>query len=187
MNKENIAKQAMIICYRDGRHREPGQVGTASVSPPQPQRPPPLALPSTPPAKTRSSSHPPHKCPTAETFYRSPAPGELPFAKVNACSILAIKPLHQLYCSYKVSLIHASVSWKSCWWWWWPKDWSPKRWRSRCRLSPRGQHRGNGGAVPIANLCAGIRIIETSTFKTDKLTRAVIWVLAWLIAVGDSI
>ncbi|KAG4113649.1 hypothetical protein ERO13_D13G237160v2 [Gossypium hirsutum] len=56
----------------------------------QPQQPPPLALPSTPPAKTTSSSHPPHKCPMAETFYRSPAPGELPFAKVNACSLLAI-------------------------------------------------------------------------------------------------
>ncbi|MFQ6671193.1 hypothetical protein Gotur_035806 [Gossypium turneri] len=90
----------------------------------------------------------------AETFYRSPAPGELPFAK-------------------------------GCWWW--PKDWRPKRWRSRCGLFPRGQLRRNGGAVPFANLCAGIRIILTSTSKTDKLTRAIMRVLAWFIAVGDGI
>ncbi|KAK1407345.1 hypothetical protein QVD17_38959 [Tagetes erecta] len=67
----------------------------------------PPASPSSPasatPAKTKSS-HPPFKCPMAGTFYRSPAPGALPFVKVGdkvkkgqvVCIIEAMKLMNEI-------------------------------------------------------------------------------------------
>lgn len=49
--------------------------------------PAPAAAPSPPAAKSAKSSLPPLKCPMAGTFYRSSAPGEPPFVKVNSLTI----------------------------------------------------------------------------------------------------
>lgn len=54
---------------------------SAAASIPAPAASPPSPAPSA--AKSPKSSLPPLKCPMAGTFYRSPAPGEPPFVKVN--------------------------------------------------------------------------------------------------------
>ncbi|XP_022751942.1 biotin carboxyl carrier protein of acetyl-CoA carboxylase 2, chloroplastic-like [Durio zibethinus] len=77
----------------------------APVAAPAPASPAPSApAPSSPPAKTGKSSHPSFKCPMAGTFYRSPAPGELPFVKVGdkvqkgqvVCIIEAMKLMNEI-------------------------------------------------------------------------------------------
>lgn len=60
-----------------------GPVTPASYEVPTPAPPSPTPSASPSPVKSAKSSHPPLKCPMAGTFYRSPAPGEPPFVKVD--------------------------------------------------------------------------------------------------------
>lgn len=66
-------------------HPSPGvpPVTPASTLTPTPAPPSPTPSASPPAVKSTKLSHPPLKCPMAGTFYRSPAPGEPPFVKVD--------------------------------------------------------------------------------------------------------
>lgn len=82
-------------------HAQSGAPPAQPVPVPAPAPAPALApaapTPSTSPAvKPAKSSHPPLKCPMAGTFYRSPAPGEPPFVKVNLFYLVIFLDLNMM-------------------------------------------------------------------------------------------
>ncbi|KAL3650112.1 hypothetical protein CASFOL_006515 [Castilleja foliolosa] len=87
----------------------PASYPTPAATPPSPAPAALLKAPAAPP----KSSHPPFKCPMAGTFYRSPAPGELPFVKIGdkikkgqvVCIIEAMKLMNEIEADQSGTLV----------------------------------------------------------------------------------